>query len=203
MPRFRAGSDLKAIRLRGERRCRGRLRRRRRLEVPRLPRLRWLHRKTVAKAPAKKATTTAREDRRRQALAPRLGRHYSQQADRTRPGSLHRVQALAWSGTYAAPRRGAFAGRDDPVVRRRLRPAASPSALRHCVAVIQLVAAEAISFMIDKRAGCRTDAHSNRHSKIGFGVDITASVGNRRSDRLCGQTHCARGVVSGSRPTPK
>ena len=48
----------------------------------------------------------------------------------------------------------------------------------------QLISSEAISFMIDKCVGCRADPQSDRDCKIGFGIDITASVGDRRADRL-------------------
>jgi hypothetical protein len=67
----------------------------------------------------------------------------------------------------------------------------------------QLVAAEATSFMIDKRAGCLTYAEPDRDGKIGFSVDVAASVGNRRSDRFRCQADGTRGVMGGGRPALK
>ena len=62
----------------------------------------------------------------------------------------------------------------------------------------QIVSSEAISFMIDKGVGCRAYPQSDGDCKIGFGIDVTASVGDRGADRLRRQADCARGVVSGS-----
>jgi hypothetical protein len=67
----------------------------------------------------------------------------------------------------------------------------------------QLVMAEAVTFMIDERAGCRTDAQSNRDEKIRLGVDIAASVGDRPSEIIGGQADGAGRVMSCGRPALK
>ena len=64
----------------------------------------------------------------------------------------------------------------------------------------QLVLAEAVTFMIDERACCRTDAQSNRDEKIRLSVDIAASVGERRSEIIGGQAERAGRVMSCGRP---
>ena len=67
----------------------------------------------------------------------------------------------------------------------------------------QLVMAEAVTFMIDERAGCRTDAQSNRDEKIRLGVDVTASVGEWRSEIIGGEADGAGRVMSCCRPALK
>jgi hypothetical protein len=67
----------------------------------------------------------------------------------------------------------------------------------------QLIAAEATSFMINERSGCRTHAQSDRYQEIGLGIDIATGVGNWQPDNFRRQTHGAGGMVGSSRSTLK
>jgi hypothetical protein len=62
----------------------------------------------------------------------------------------------------------------------------------------QLVAAEAVMFMINERVGFSTYAQSNSGRKISFGVDVAMCVRNWGSDRFRGEVDSAGSVMSGS-----
>ena len=61
----------------------------------------------------------------------------------------------------------------------------------------QLVAAEAVMFMIDERIGFSTYAQSDGGRKISFGVDVAMCVRNWGSDRFRGEVDGAGSVMSG------
>src|SRR4030095_741204 len=63
----------------------------------------------------------------------------------------------------------------------------------------QQIATEATLLMINKCTGCRTHAQLDCRRQIGFGIDIAAGIGNRRSDRFGSKIHRAGSVVGCSR----